>query len=51
MAYGRGRDMDGHTIFWIIQIILLTILGLILLTPSDKDIKDYFERQEEDDDK
>jgi uncharacterized integral membrane protein len=35
----------------IIQIILLIILVLILLTPEDKDIKDYFERQERDDDK
>ena len=43
--------MDGHTIFWIAQIILLIILGLIVLTPDDKTIKDYFERQERDDDK
>jgi uncharacterized integral membrane protein len=35
----------------IIQIILLIILVLILLTPEDKDIKDYFKRQERDDDK
>jgi len=50
MACGRGRDMGGHSIFWIIQIILLIILGLILLTPKDKDIRDYFERQDRDND-
>jgi hypothetical protein len=43
--------MNAHVIFWITQIILLIILALILLTPSDKDIKDYFERQGKDEDK
>ena len=43
--------MDGHTIIWITQIILLIILGLIVLTISDKDIKDYSERQDKENDK
>jgi hypothetical protein len=43
--------MIGHTIFWITQIILLIILALILLTPDGRDIKDYFEDQEKEDDK
>jgi hypothetical protein len=43
--------MNGHTIFWITQIILLIILASILLTPYDRDIKDYFEEQEKEGDK
>jgi hypothetical protein len=43
--------MDTHTIFCIIQIILLIILALILLTPRDRDIKDYFDKQGKDNDK
>jgi hypothetical protein len=43
--------MDGHTIFWITQIVLLIILALTLLTPDHRDIKDYFEEQEKEDDK
>ena len=43
--------MDGHTIFWITQIILLIIIAFIVLTPSEKDIKDYFERQDKENDK
>lgn len=37
-----------HWIIIIIQVILLIILCIILLTPSVKDIKEYFERQERD---
>ena len=43
--------MDGHAIFWITQIVLLIILALTLLTPDDKAVKDYFEKQEKEDDK
>jgi hypothetical protein len=43
--------MIAHVIVWIIQIILLIILALILLTPRDQDIKDYFDKQGKDDER
>jgi hypothetical protein len=51
MGYGRGHDMETHTVAWIIQVILLIILALVLLTPSDEDIKDYFDKQDKENDK